>query len=116
MIQLMYKNREFIKEVKAVSKLAGLSFHEMLALNFIYEVFARKACTSILFRDINGDNNLGRNLDYSIAEFMKPITFTGHFYRNNTLIAKASILPGFIGFHTAHRLDGYAISLNQRNK
>jgi len=82
----------------------------------MYELFVRKACTSIIFRDNKNQNNLARNLDYSVADFMKPLTFSGHFYKNGKLIVKATILPGFLGFHTVNRIDGYALSLNQRNK
>ena len=70
---LIYKNKEFISEVKAISKLLDIEFGVMLGLNFMYEIFV-SGCTSVMVRNKEGNILFGRNMDYEYFDEIDKIT------------------------------------------
>jgi hypothetical protein len=56
-----------------------------------------------------------RNWDYSAASYLGPISFTGEYYKNNTLQFIADGPAGFLIPHTGIKHNKYAISLNLRS-
>jgi acid ceramidase/N-acylethanolamine-hydrolysing acid amidase len=60
----VYQQKEFVREVDAISKLSNYSFDKLFFLNFMYEFSTFKACTGILVRNSEGKVMHGRNLDF----------------------------------------------------
>ena len=41
-----------------------------------------------------------RNLDFAFAPYIARLSVEGHFYKNNTLIFRGSVIAGYIGILT----------------
>jgi len=104
-------NKEFALEVRALSELMSLSFTEVTALNFIYEMTSQ--CTSIVAQDSNGNIIHARNLDFYFADLLGNLVFHGKYYRKGQLVYEAITLAGYTGLLTGIKANAYSFSLNQ---
>jgi len=76
----MSKNKKFVNEIKAFSKLMELDFNLIYVMNYSYEVST--LCTSTVVRTKNNKHIHGRNLDYAIldkSKHLQNLMFEGHF-------------------------------------
>jgi len=104
-------NKEFAKEIKAISKLTSHSFTLISALNFIYDISAQ--CTSILVQDPQGNVYHGRNLDFSYAPYLANLTFHGRYFKNGKLLYEAISIAGYTGLITGIKPNAYSFSIDQ---
>jgi N-acylethanolamine-hydrolysing acid amidase len=104
-------NKEFAQEIKAISDYASLSFTEVTALNFIYDITAQ--CTSILIQDPQGNVYHSRNLDFPYAPFLANLLFQGRYFRDGKLLYEAISLVGYVGVITGVKHGAFSFSIDQ---
>jgi len=104
-------NKEFAQEVKAISDYLGLSFTEVTALNFIYDITAQ--CTSTVVQDPQGNVFHSRNLDFDYAPLLANIVFHGRYFRDGKLLYEAVGLAGYLGVITGVKQGAFSFSIDQ---
>ena len=111
----MSYDREFANEIKALAELAGISFNEAYVINFVYEVSAIKACTSIVLRTEAGRIFHGRNLDFDFQPYLANLSSEVTFYKNGKPLYQANVLAGYTGILSGLKFDKFGITLNERD-
>ena len=106
-------NNERFLEYKGMAEALKLPVHEIVLLNFAYELFA--FCTSIVAHDKNGEIVHARNMDYPLYDSMHNLTYTADFYKNGEFLFKATMFAGYTGVFTAMKPGKFAISINERD-
>ncbi len=110
-------NSEFLKEIKALSKLSDVPAATILILQYMYELGTHrtKMCTAVL---VNRQDYIfhGRNLDYDFAELLAGMTVELNFVKQGKTIFKATTQSGFLGVHTGIAFGKFALNLNERDK
>lgn len=105
-------NPEYAEEISAIAQLAECDLGEVFWLNMMYEVST--FCTSIIIQDENNNIFHGRNLDWGLKLQMEQLQYTGLFYSNGSILFKASLIAGSVGFITGEKPGVFTISADQR--
>lgn len=74
-------------------------------------------CTGIIATsDVDGTVYHARNLDFSFAEYLQPMTYTGIFTKNGSEVFRAQTIAGYSSILTGMRKgpNGYTIEINTR--
>merc|ERR1719158_2604674 len=77
----------------------------------------RFGCTGIIATDKDdGTVYHGRNLDFSFAEYLQAMAYTGIFTKNGTEVFRAQTIAGYASILTGMRKgpNGYTIEINAR--
>ena len=111
-------------EIVGVALAGDVTLGETLLGNLLYEATAYnssrplwgKACTSIVAEADNGTVYHGRNLDYSIANYLRNMTITVDFQSSGKTLYTGTTFVGYVGVLTGQRPHAYTVSLDQRDK
>lgn len=73
-------------------------------------------CTGIIATGEDGTVYHARNLDFSFAEYLQPLVYTGIFTKGGSEIFRSQMIAGYTAMITGMRKgpDGYAIEMNTR--
>ena len=104
---------EIILEMKGISNLLKIKFNTFILGNFLNEFYAM--CSSLMFRNSDGQVVLGRNFDYMFTETLRSLTIDVEFIRSGKLLYRAVTFAGYLGVATGMRSGAFAITLNQRD-
>lgn len=101
--------------------LKGVNIGDMILANTLYEITAWshdgfKACTSIIAEDSNGMMFHGRNLDYTLVNYLGNLTITVDFQKAGVTVYTGTTFAGFIGLLTGQKPHCYTISLDERDR
>ena len=107
-------SNELFLELKGISDITGIPVHQVLAANFVYELFAH--CTSIVSLDKHGDIIHARNLDYPIYDSMRDDTYDADFIKDGKFAFKATMFGGGPNPYTIMKPGAFAISINARHE
>ena len=96
--------------------LLGNLLYELTAFNSSRVLLGKKACTSIVAEADNGTVYHGRNLDYSIAKYLRNMTIIVDFQSSGKTVYTGTTFVGYAGLLTGQRPHAYTITLDQRDK
>ena len=106
---------EFAEEIRAIAELSDISFNEAYLLNFVYEMSAVKACTSIIMRTETGRIIHGRNLDFEFAQYLADLSSVAVFYKNGNPLFEGNVVAGYTGLTSGLKYGKFGITLNERD-
>lgn len=86
----------------------GLSFIQAL------DLFTQPMCTGILAYDPEGSVNHARNLDFSPADYLNKILYTGVFTKGGKEVFRAQMIVGFSGIITGFKQGAFSVEINTR--
>lgn len=110
-----YYDQDFIEEVNAIAELSNIKRGLIFGINFLYDLIAHKACTSIVAMDKNNQIIHGRDLDYLLQDKIPHLMFHGVFQSNGATVFEGDCIAGYLGILTGARRNAYSITLNERN-
>lgn len=102
----------------------NVTLDSLKMVNMLYELQSPTACAGVLWSTPNGTVMHGRNMDYAF-HFDTPsgeklnwpnVTFEATFSREGKPLFTETAWPGFVGIHTAMRVNGWGFQQNTRNK
>ncbi len=109
---ITFSDDEFYLELKGIAEAIDLPYHQVLALNYMYELDAW--CSSIIARLSNGTLILGRNFDFYNPNETSKTMFIGRFYQGTTFLFEAQMLASLTLVVTGYRPGAYALTVNER--
>lgn len=117
MLKHAYGESEYVREIKGLARMAGVSFDELLLLNLSYDLSSSGfeypgmlGCTAALIRD--RDVVIARTMDWGFPEAIRDHTTLYRFKHNDHEVLTAGF-PGFIGVVSGVSSLGLAVTLNQ---
>lgn len=110
----VFKHKDFVAEVDAISKLSGHAFGKLFFLNFMYEYSSIKACSGILIRNFEGKVIHGRNLDFEMWDLLAKLVVNIEYHQGKKLVYSVDTVVGSVFALTGIRHGAFAINCDTR--
>jgi len=110
----VFKHKDFVAEVEALSNVSGYSFGRLFFLNFMYEYSTFKACSAILVMNSQGKVMHGRNLDFEMWGLLARLVVNIDYYQGKKLIYSVDTIIGSVFALTGIRYGAFAVNVDTR--
>jgi len=110
----VFKHKDFVAEVEALTKLSGYRFGQIFFLNWLYEYSTIKACSAILVRNAQGKVMHGRNLDFEMWGLLARLVVDIDYYQGKKLVYTANTIIGSVFVLTGIRYGAFAVNVDTR--
>jgi hypothetical protein len=98
--------------MESLASIIGMETHQTLLVNSIVDFSS--FCTSIVARMSNGTIVHARNLDFDFPSIMSKLVYKAIYVKNNTVIAEAPGIAGYLGAYTGLKKGAFTITYNVR--